>query len=106
MEYKNDSKACHEDPPSSTALCPITATSSAFFLTSFPISPSINSFTILLTSSLFTTPFNDPSQLSTLNPTLISSTTIFAFKGCSAANGQARIGTPELILSITEFQPQ
>ncbi|KAF4390650.1 hypothetical protein G4B88_015540 [Cannabis sativa] len=102
----NKSKVSHDDPPFSTALCAITANSSAFFLTSFPTSPSINSFTILLTSSLFTIPFNDPSQLLTLTPTLISSATIFAFIGCSAIIGKPRIGTPALKLSTTEFQPQ
>ncbi|KAF7809188.1 hypothetical protein G2W53_035931 [Senna tora] len=70
----------------------------AFFLITFPFSPSIISLTCASTSSLFTFP-------STSNPTPHALHAYLQFTCCSAKYGQHIIGTPPHIPSSVEFHP-
>ncbi|KAL0909080.1 hypothetical protein M5K25_023605 [Dendrobium thyrsiflorum] len=89
-----------EAPSGTVALTALSFHSIAFFLISFPFcSPAIISLMSFSTSFLFT-------LLSISNPTPHSTHAYLQLVCCSAKNGQQIIGTPKLILSIVEFQPE
>ncbi|KAL0925193.1 hypothetical protein M5K25_003508 [Dendrobium thyrsiflorum] len=99
----NAARATDDEPPSVIAAAASTSSSFALFLNLSPSSPSINSFTTLLISSLSKIPsflaFN-------LIATFAPSTIMTEFILCSANSGQTIIGTPRAMLSKVEFHPQ
>ncbi|KAG8662532.1 hypothetical protein MANES_01G120601v8 [Manihot esculenta] len=103
-----------EEPPFSVAFLAISASSLTLLLLSSLSSPSfIKSSTALLTSSLFTnTPFCPSStplsgtSTPTLTPIFSTCTANFSLENWSAKSGHVISGTPLLIASSVEFQPQ
>ncbi|KAJ0621909.1 hypothetical protein HanRHA438_Chr01g0013021 [Helianthus annuus] len=92
-------------PPSSTDCLTSSPIFLALFLISLPSSESIN---ILIASSITEDITTSPSrpQSPTFTPIFKTSVISVAFLGCSECIGQAAIGTPIVMLSMLEFQPQ
>ncbi|KAL9253497.1 hypothetical protein AKJ16_DCAP00861 [Drosera capensis] len=98
------SSSCFVDGPRSPTVASAESLRTCIlFLSDFPSSPSISSFTQSATCCLSTMP---NSLGLTLMATFKSSASSTAFSLCSANSGQAISGTPLVMLSRVEFQPQ
>ncbi|KAJ8449832.1 hypothetical protein Cgig2_001488 [Carnegiea gigantea] len=103
-----DSISKREAPPSATEPRMAAPSSAALFLI---FSPSFDVISLLTTSSIvFDVTGSGCSascaQLVTSIPILSASVMKMAFLGCSECIGHAAMGTPTLMLSMHEFQPQ